>query len=355
MTPLSAEPGLLRGALGGVIVAVIAITALALAFAAVAAVLRLRNDRAAARWSRLEAIWEPLILDVLVGERPPAVLHDAVAVPDRLYFVEYLVRFARRFRGEERALLTELARPYLHLIEPRVRAEDAGVRARAVQTLGTLSLQEHERAVLAGLDDPSGLVAMTALRMLARKEHPRYALHVLSRLERFEALSRRFLAAMVADMGPAVAPALRGMLADTAEGERVRSVAAEALALLGDADAGSPAAAVVASGAGRDLHASALRLLARVGTEEHADAARLAAASPEPVTRAHGMSALGRLGDAGDLARLRAGLEDPDPWVVIRAAYALAELGGGELLRAAAAGGDARALVAREVLESPAA
>ncbi|HUH11962.1 MAG TPA: HEAT repeat domain-containing protein [Longimicrobiales bacterium] len=351
MSPAAAGPGVLLA----VIIAVIAVSALALAFALGTAILRIRNDAVAARWARLEAAWEPLILDVLVGERPPAALHAAVRASERLNFVDYLVRFARRFRGEERALLSGLARPYLHLVEPRVRHADAEIRARAVQTLATLRLEEHEGVVVAALDDRSHLVAMTAMRMLASKEHPRYAPQVLARLERFDALSRRFLAAMLAAMGPSAAPALRATLGDRDRGERVRTTAALALALLADPQAGDAAADVVAAGAGPDLVASALRLLARVGTGAHADVVRAAAESPEEVPRAQAMATLARIGDASDLPRLRKALDDPDPWVAVRAAYALEELGGCELLRGLAVTDHPRALLAREVLEFPAA
>lgn len=352
MQTVGAAPG--EAALTAVIVAVGLLTLLALAFAAVTVALRIRNDRAARRWQRLESAWQPLILDVLVGARSAESLHAAVLPPDRLPFLEYLVRFARRFRGEEFALVAALAEPYLPLLAPRARHRKPEVRARAIQTLATLRLALYEGEVIAALDDPEILVAMAAARALARKEHPHYAARVLEHLDRFDSLAPRFLAALLAGMGTSAAPALRATLGDAERPPRVRAVAAEALAYLRDPAAGDLAAEVVSAAQDVDLLAAALRLLTRVGTSAHAEPVRKAAHSADERVRAGALRALGRIGEPIDVPVLRSALEDAAPWAALRAAYALAEMGAQDELRAALREGRGRSDILREVLESPA-
>lgn len=329
------------------------LTILALLFAGMTVLLRIRNDRVARRWKRLEAAWEPLILDVLVGARPAEALHAAVRPADRLYFVSYLLRFARRFRGEEFALVAGLAQPYLPALVPLIRHRSPEVRARAIQTLANLRLTDYEEAVIRAMDDPDPLVAVTAARALARNEHPEYAPVVMAHLDRFDSLSRGFLAALLAAMGPAAAPALRDTLADPRRRPRVRAIAAEALALLRDADAADVAAEVVVGEENRELLASALRLLGRIGRPDHAAAVRRRAASWDEVVRAQALRVLGRIGGESDVPAVLAALDEPVPWVALHAAYALAELGGADVLRERASEESWRGEVAREVLESP--
>jgi hypothetical protein len=72
-----------------------------------------------------------------------------------------------------------------------------------------LGLPRYASTVVAALDDPSPLVAMVAARSLAQEESTEYAHAVLKRLHRFGGWNRRFLASMLASMGPRVADTLR--------------------------------------------------------------------------------------------------------------------------------------------------
>jgi len=325
-----------------------ALVAASLLFAAFTLYLRARSTRAAARWARLEEAWTGPLLDVLAGDRPASDLPARVARRDRLRFADFLVRFARRLRGPELEQVGRIAVPYLQAVAARATAGSAEVRARSLLTLGLLQPGRFGAAITGGLDDPSPLVAMTAARVLARRDAAQHVKAILARLHRFRDWNPGFLASLIAGAGPAAAPPLRAMLADPRQPVESRIVAAEALRQLHDLTAAAPAAAIVAEGADHDLVAAALRLLAAVGSGAQAPAVREACASPDPVVRAQACAALGAVGAASDEALLGPALADPDPWVVYHAARSLKTIGGAALLEAAA--GPAAGPMVRQVL-----
>lgn len=208
------ESYLREPALTLLIIGIVVFTAAALILALAAVLLRLGNDRKARRWGRLEAAWEPACLDVVVGQEPLERMWALVAPRDRRYFLNFLLRFAKRVSGPERRIVDELAEPYLDLVVPQLRYRTPERRARAVQTLSKLGRRRYANRLLQALDDPSPLVAMVAARALARRESPDFAGAILQRLHRFDQWRPSFLASMLAAMGPAVAPTLRLALAD---------------------------------------------------------------------------------------------------------------------------------------------
>jgi HEAT repeat protein len=130
---------------------------------------------------------------------------------------------------------------------------------------------------------------------------------------------------MLASIGPAVAPALRSALADPGYDLRARGVAAEALRELNDYPAADVAAAVLDEATDRDLLVSTLGLLAHVGRADQVATIRRHLVAEEPIVRSRAMSALGRIGARADMPILTAALDDPSPWVALRAAEALLE------------------------------
>ena len=332
-----------------------ALIALSLAFAVATLAWHHRHAVIAARRARLERIWTPLVLEVLAGERAPHAVTDAVARRDRAWFADLLLRLAQRLRGREVAALAELAAPVLDDVAAQLRSARPDLRARAIVTLGALAPERHAAAVAAALDDPAPIVAITAARALAQPGAGGQVAAVLAVLPRFADWSPTFLASMLAAAGPGTAPALRGLLADSARPARSRVVAAEALRILRDLPAAAPAAAVVAAGGDTDLVTSALRVLGAVGTPSEAVVVRAAMRSADPVVRAQACAALGTRGDAGDASRLAAALDDDDLWVVFHAARSLRALGGGPQLEAAIATRPRAAETVRQVLaEEPA-
>ena len=316
----------------------------------VAVLFRFQNYRTAERWGRLEAKWEPVLLEVLAGDRPSQDLASRVRKGEELYFVDFLYRYARRLRGPEAELLTILARPFLAPVVAGVRRGDTERRARAVQTLGVLDFDTHADAIREALKDPSPLVSMIAMRALARPEQAEHLDAMLACIHRFESWSPRFLSSTLATMGTSAAPSLRDTLADSALKTATRTLAADALRKLGDPDAADVAVAVLAEETDRDLHSSVLRLLRKVGRAEHLPAVRRQINSEDAVVRAQAVRTLGRLGQEADVASLREAVEDGSPWTVIHAMRGLREVGRDDILKRLSTSTHARADVAQQVL-----
>ncbi len=295
----------------------------ALGLAAAALGLRLRNDAKARRWTALEARWEARTLQVLTDLEPAEHLFALVEKRDRLPFLGFLLRFARRLTGQERKRVDELAAPYLDGILPQLESRVPERRARAIQTLTILGRRRYASQVEQALDDPSPLVAMVAARSLARRESPDFADLILQRLHKFGHWRPSFLASMLASIGPAVAPALRKALASPSYDDQVRAVAADALRELNDYAAADVAVGVLPDTSDRELLVAALGLLGHVGRTEHAPAIRRHVDANEPIVRSRAIAALGHIGAPDDGPRLIRAFDDPSPWVALRAAEAM--------------------------------
>lgn len=338
------------GLLQLLIVTISVLFVVAVIFAGVVFLLHFRNERRATLLGGLELAWDPALLEVLAAPTAPDRFPVDVAPEHELHFVNFLARYARRVRGAERETLMKLAAPLLPKVAQRLGDRSRESRARAVQTLGSLGLPEYAPQLIAALDDPSYLVAMRAARGLARREHPQYADAVLARLDRFQRWNPRFVAAMLAGMGPAAAPALRDSLANPSEPPRARAIAAAALTTLRELTAAPAAAAALAQSDDPDLQQAALVLLGMVGSG--ADVARVSsfADHPVPFVRAAALEALTRIGGPPELRQVEAALDDRSPWVALTAGQALGEARWLEILRRAAEGTGQAAVVAREVL-----
>ena len=312
--------------------------------------LRYTNHLKGLKWQRLESKWQPVLFDVLSGLRQPQALWHLVGEEERLYFVDFIQRYAQRLRGEERDTLSEVARPFVNPIAHHVKTGDAERRARAVQTLSLLGLPYYAGDIIAALDDPSPLVAMIAARYLMRREHPEYSEQVLQRLHRFTTWSGSLLASMLARVGPGAAPALRQTFKDKEKPSWVRTIAGDALLQLHDFEAGDYAQQILESETDRELVAASLRLLSKIGRHDHVPAIKKLCNSSDFVVRAHAFRAIGRLAPEEESQRLRAALEDDSSWVAIQAAHGLREGGALDILRDIAMSDHPRADLARQVL-----
>jgi hypothetical protein len=333
-----------------VIAGVLATVGLCVGLALVAVGLRFRNALVARRWTRLEARLEPAVLDALEGDTTAADFPSDVLPADPLAFATILTRFARRLRGPELARLTVFAEPLRPAIRERLRSRSPETRARAVDTLGLLAPGDPAPLV-AALDDPSPLVAMIAARALTRERSAEHAEALIGHLHRFEHWRAGFLAAMLAGLGPTVAPVIRHALADRRQPTRVRVVAAEALTRLHDLDAAPTAAAVADSTADDpEIRAAALRLLSRIGVAEQLPTVRRALSDRHEIVRIAAARALAELAEPGDVDRLVEALDDPSGWVAGHAARGLARGPGRGRLEGVATGAGPRAELAREAL-----
>ncbi len=328
---------------------------LSLVFAFIAVYLRISNTLKAKRWADLEARWQTALFEVTSGDLQPDELLDLVAKRDRLYFVDYLVQYAVRFRGEELLILHRLAQRFLPLIRKWLTRGDPERRARTAQTLGILGGGEYMEDLVSALDDPSPLVSMIAARSLVERREMEYLKPVIEHLHRYTHWHLNYLATLLASVGPQAAPLLREMYADLANSSQVRALAAEALCRLKDIESADIAAETLKESHDRDLLASSLRLLKIVGRREHVDAVRSSCDTDDNVVKAQAFRALGSLGDAKDVGSLRAELSNPSPWVASHAARSLCEIGQEQVLMEYAESGGPGAEIARQVLAEEAA
>ena len=313
--------------------------------------LRIKNIQKAKRWEYLESVWEPLLVRVISGDETEERVHQQVARGDRLRFIDFLMRFTHHFRGEELEIIQNLAKPYLPLVENQLTAKSSEIRARAIKSLSTLGFLEYKTDIIEALDDPSPLVAMIAARSLMREEEPDLAFHVIERLPRFMHWSVNYLSSMLADVGAAIAPALRKIYTDTSYPPRTRSVCAEALAKLHDFTSADVAVSVLQEEKNRDLSAASLRLIAVAGLPKHLPVVLELIQSNDFVVRAQAYRALGNIGDRTEIPLLESGIDDAEPWVAIQAAESLYEVGGKQHLKELAVSDHPRAMLAQQILD----
>jgi hypothetical protein len=330
--------------------AILGLVLCAVFFAVVAGVLRYRNRRKEREWLAREAKWEGPLLEVLAGIDRPERLWSLVTRGDELYFVDYLLRYARRIRGSTRRVLAELARPYLGPVADRMSTGDTERRARAVETIAMLDFDRHAERIVAALDDESPLVSMIAARSIARNQRREHVPVLLAHIARLAAWSPRQLTALLTTLGGDAAPALREALADRAHAPELRAIAADALRRLHDPEAVDVAADLLSVEENRELLAAALRIVAALGRPEHAAQVRPLCTHEDPVIRAVAIQALTTTGAAEDLFLLRLGLDDESHWVAIHAARALRDSGGGASLRVLARSESPRSALAQQVL-----
>jgi HEAT repeat protein len=224
-----------------------------------------------------------------------------------------------------------------------------------VRTLADLAPRRHRDLLFAALDDPSPLVSMIGARTLVKMGSAEAVDAVLDRLHRYAAWSDNYLASMFVSAGSAALEPLRKRLASGELPDRSTAVALRTLRLLGDPTAVSPALAALGENASVSTRVAALGVLAKLGSGEHAAAARQAARAPEDAVRSHALSALGRLGGGADVPLLLEGLRNSSPWVARHAADGLVHLGAFDELARFAESGHENALHARQALAEEAA
>ncbi len=312
--------------------------------------LRIAWDRRNRTRSRLGELWTEPLLAALADPDSPADFRPLVAADDELSFVQFVLEYCGRVRGDELRVLRRLAEPYLDEIARRARHRRPEVRLRSVQTLGALGLPRHRDTVVAALEDPSSTVAIVAARSLARAEFSDDVGRVLAILPRFEGWAYRFLGAMLADFGPEASPRLRDGLAAAAP-DWLRTVYASALQLQTDPQAADVAARMLDVSGSVDLTSSLLRLLHDVGRPEHLPAVLPLVEAPDAAVRAQAVRTLGVLGDEEVVPMLVRALHDGSTWVSSHAARGLLLIGGPALLRRISAEHPRRAALLGQVRE----
>jgi HEAT repeat protein len=329
---------------------VLTLLGMATFFAVVTFVLRLKNEKEDRRWADLLRSWEPLLLEALYEPEKLQGLWDSVDEKYHLDFLEFNLQYSQRLGGPEKQTLKLAAAPYLEAVRPLLNHRRVGVRARAVQTLGTLGMPEFMEEVKAAVDDPAPFVAALAARLVARQAGPEEAQDFCRRLSRFKTFRNWYLVDMVVDLGPQAIPAIREALADPDRPAQIRAVAAHSLSVLGDLAAAELAGELATTEEDPGLLASLMRLLARVGTGELSSAARAHLDADEFFVRAAATRALSELGGAEDLPYLVEKLNDPSAWVRLAAARGVYHIGSKRAFRALSRGDDPAAPLFRQVL-----
>ena len=350
LAALFADFSTLDAAVAALIVAVVLLFGVSVAFSAYAIGARMDHVRRDELADSLTERWQAPVLQALLEPGRTAEVHEMVEERYQRHFVQFILDYSRRVRGEERDTLRRIALPYLPLIASRVHHRNPEVRTRAIQTLGSLGLPKYADTLIEALGDSSALVSMVAARYMARQDYPELAAPILEHLERFEGWNRRFLASMLAAMGSDVAPLLREVLADSERSPWIRAVMADALLMMLDPQAGDVAAQVLVEEDDRELLSAVLSLLAVIGRPGHAAVIRARCTSRDEVIRARALRALGVVSGREAIPILVRGMDDDEPWVALNAARGLREAGGTELLQLAAAGQGQKAALAGQVL-----
>lgn len=348
LSPLRTGPEI---ALGVLIWATVVLAALVALLVVVVLVQRGGHVRRERRERRLAAQWTPLLLDVIDGEAPPEAMHAVVTRRDARAFVHTLLAYAFSVRGEAQTRIVEAARPYLRPMARLARRRDPALRLRGIQALGLLGFDAHAATLVAALDDPSDVVAMTAAQMLARGGQADHAAAVVEHLPRFRLWGSTTVASMLALFGSSAGAHLLALFGDATRDVETRVLAGDALRWLNLPETAAVATAVLRGEPDRELRAAALRLLRRLGQSADADTVAPFAHDPDPVLRIHAVSALAALAPPdASVPVLRAAFDDPSHWVALRAARGLGEARRTDVLREIAASDHPRAALARQVL-----
>lgn len=290
------------------------------------------------------------MLEVLGGSAPPEAIFDRVDDRDGIHFLSFLLGYARLLRGEERDLVRVMARPYLHLMVPRLQRGTAESRGNAVLMLARMGMPTYSDAVASALRDESPIVSMIAARSLFLPGHEGHFPEVLEHLPRFTGWSRSFLASMLASGGPNAAPLLRSIMTDTEESALTRAVASDALTELNDLASVPLALDLIGNETDRELVAGCLRILRHLGHREHVPAVRGMVSSRDPVIRSTAVSALGAIGGPAEVPLMQERLDDESFWVSLEAARGLLALGDNETLQRLGDGEGPWAMLANQVL-----
>lgn len=331
-------------------IAIIVLMIVTAVFVLLTVYLRIRHFMTDKHVRHLEKTWRPALMDVLAGDQAPTHLWQRVAKYDGLFFMEFLLKYALRFKGQERKLLCQLAAPYLKQAEKVSHSWMPEQRAHAIQILSLLGLQSHAHVVIRGLSDRSPIVSMVAARALTKSGQVEYAQAVMAQLYRFDTWNIHFLSSMLAAVGAVIAPQLRQLFLDPQQPVLSRTVAADTLLKTHDLKAADDAVKVLAQEPHQELQAAALRLLGAVGRSEHITVIRQWCFARDFFIRAHAVSALGRLGSESEIPYLRKAFEDPSPWVAFHAATSLKKLSGTEILEQIIQSAHPRAMIAEQVL-----
>lgn len=315
-----------------------------------AVLIHLGRQRLDRRKSRLEATWTETLMDVLTGEREVSVLWRLVKSQDRLYFIDFLSAYARRVTGKELEIIEDAARPWLRAIRRRIKSRDPARRARALRTMADLTPQRSSKLLVDALDDPSDLVSMVAARTLIRFGESSHLPLILNRLNRYSIWSEQYTASMLASAGSSATFFLRVHMNQPRTSEQDRAIILRALAMIGDSLSIPLAEKELRTSKNLSTQIVALDMIGELGTSDQAPLVRQKVPLADENVLAHALLTLGQIGDDSDIPLVAEYLDHPSPWVALRAAIGLVNLGAEERLEAFIAAASPNAVFAQQAL-----
>ena len=333
----------------GLLTILIGLFLLNTAFAVVILLIRAKNSLKAKRLGRIEAKWEPVLIDVINGDDPPPPDIPASSGEAR-HVLEIAARLARRLRGPDRQRVIAYVQPIVRARRHELVSRSAGKRAAAVELYSVLAFDEHKAYFAEALDDRSGHVSIVAARSLCRPDQDEYFTDVLRHLPRYTTWSQGLLAQMLASVGPSAMPHLRTYLASPANPPAARATAAAALRILRD-----PESVRIAEEAldhqDPELVVSCLRLIRAVGSSSSAPAVRPLLGHKAFFVRSEAATVLGNIGSREDVELIIDQIDTDSPWIAIRSARAILALSDADTLDALASEEGLVGAAAREILQ----
>lgn len=334
---------------------VVALLALAVAFALLALWLRFQHDRHERVWRGLHKLWDEDILNILSGDMHPNDFRKLIKPEHELNFVRFLAPYGWRLRGSDLDVLKILVQHYMPHVARQLQHKDPGVRAWAVNVISLFGMPDYEFEIFKAVEDKAAVVVMFAASTLLAQKRVHYITPVLDHVQRFDRWNINALASLLSAMGPEAVPILEKIYLNPHRDRRTRIVAALALANFGDyavADAAAAQLASVQAFGAQDLDftVATLKLLGKVGQPHHRQAVKDLCAAPSEVLRINAMRTLRAICTQEDRDFLVGALDDESPWVARQAIGALKDLGAIEVLEQLVCEEHPRALLARQAL-----
>lgn len=329
----------------GLLLVLAALFTVNVAGAGVVIFFRLRNNLRAKRFGRIEARWEPVIVRHIGGE------DEVAAIPEKdvRHVLEIAGRLARRLRGPALERVQDFSTPHVHWLLPNLSARSPEKRAAAVDLLGVLALDSQGARVVAALEDPVPRVSLVAAQALSRPNYSQHTDAVLEHLHRYAHRSPALTSSMLARVGPGALKSLRRYLEDETRPARARGTVADSLRLLRDPESAEIAANQLGSDE-PELVVACLRLIDAVGSPIQADRVRALLEHTAFFVRSEAITVLSHIGEPSDVSSIARMLHEGSPWVAIRSARALMEMGEHRMLEDLSEGDDLAAVSAREIL-----
>jgi HEAT repeat protein len=316
------------------ILTVYILTLLFFALGLVALTVRLHksNTEKASRWKSLEAKWDPITSSIVAGFMPPQALLEKVNENEKLFFVDYLMRFVPKLAGETRKMLCDMAIPYLDQLAERMENGDEEQRSRAVLTLSTMGFERYQDLIVKAIYDPSPLVAMLAARSLSDTGASQYLGLILAKIDIFRTWSAAYLTSMLESLSRNAPLELLNSLKQGGYPDWVQAIIIRALAQLNCLEAVPAAAQLLRDDVDQEVQSAAFLLLAKLGQTEYKPLIRGKCQHENFVIRLNAIKALAQLGDSSDASLLEELLKDPSHWVALQAAEALKATGSLDVL-----------------------